>query len=304
MYDLDFLDKPLADHDEWISSGKEKDAIFAKDFNLLCHTLIGRNGVMFDHLGIKTCGDGSMRADHKNKKFLFSDSVGPIDNKTVTGITHELAHVMITEDSDCVLGDFGIRIPRQYCTGPMFGFDPVSSSNASALKLESRVWAWQYLIECTAGLRNFGDTIPRHSEAEYLPYYPKQPSGEEADIYTDSLVKKYIREILQEYPDFTFMDAIHKRIADMEMIIQNYEDGFDPDAVTVHTEEYPWGADADYKLRYDICMTKFGYYTAYVCIMDNCEGGEIYYSEEIAHTKNIEKAKRNIRYAIDTNTNE
>lgn len=147
--------------------------------------------------------DGDELDDTLYPKITFSSRSGP--KLDISAATHELGHMMIASPEQFGQEAWGLKNPKVFMSGIMI--DEMPSPNHTQIKMEAKAWAWQYLIECTAGLRRFGipdkdgNIIPHHSESRFLND-GNMLSEDEAIQVSEKYIRMELKKIIQKYPDW------------------------------------------------------------------------------------------------------
>ena len=142
-----------------------------------------------------------------NDKLVFGGYVGP--QKSIEGYTHELGHLMVTPNE--YVGTRGWGLGTYSYGMSEYSIDKMPMNTYAQIKLEAKVWAWTYLIECMAGLRVFGEAEGRHREAELL--FGDKNSRDA--LYVHNEINKNIQKIMQGNP----YDEIRQRFSDVRRIL-------------------------------------------------------------------------------------
>jgi hypothetical protein len=135
----------------------------------------------------------------------------------IQAITHELGHLMIARDEAIGRRSWGLENP--YILISRYGAEPIQSGGITPqLKGESKVWAWQYLIELMAGLRKEDDPLPIHPEAEFL-----SDINYVSDDFSD-IVETSFRSELEKLQKTDWRAKIKARLSGMSDILARVRD--------------------------------------------------------------------------------
>lgn len=153
----------------------------------------------------------------KDGKLIFGGKAGP--DLEITTYTHELGHLMITPDHDIGKNNWGLGFLHYHIVGDEIY--PIVLNPKSQLKVEAKVWAWQYIIESLIGFNKFGDSIRPLNEARYLDSYGDHVNIENAHI----AFNKALNDIMDEYTDlYELENAIRSKfIIVSDLIKENIE---------------------------------------------------------------------------------
>ena len=135
------------------------------------------------------------KVDLENKKISFPKYLGP--SLDISGITHELGHLMISSQEGLLYKSWGLEnpyiIPAAYLN---CGFDTIKRTNdLTEIRTEAKAWAWEYLIEVMAGIVDPKDPIRKHPEAEHLDDAYLM-SKEEVEKTTETIFNQELQKIL------------------------------------------------------------------------------------------------------------
>lgn len=266
---------------------------FNRGLDVLISNLLSDNGRPYAWFKCVKQVSNQYLVDWDRLKIHFSSYVGP--TMDIQAITHELGHLMIARDEAIGRRSWGLENP--YILISRYGADPIQSDGLTPqLKGESKVWAWQYLIELMAGLRKEGDPLPIHPEAEFL-----SDISYASDDFSD-IVEASFRSELEKLQKTDWRAKIKDRLSGMSDTLARVRDQrFDyeradanPPILKIFKENL---ADGDFKavVLYDVGQ---GYYAVDVEFHSD-DTGDIY--RRLTLTKNFRRAERFFEISVALN---
>lgn len=177
---------------------------------------------LFDH---KRQSGGDV---NKNGKLDFGGKVGP--EQSIEGYTHELGHLMVTPEEDIGKPAWGMQTMHYGIS--RHGLDPILLNQNSQINGEVKAWAWEYIIECVSGMREWGDAERAHVESDW---FEGLNTGDEKYKMIHDKIEAEVNRLLDLHPDIeatirnkfsSISEIIEKnnRIKTLTRSIDNYEE--------------------------------------------------------------------------------
>lgn len=181
-----------------------------KDIDLLITNVLSENGQPYSWFKYRQGIRDQYMVDWDNLEIHFSPYVGP--SKDVEAITHELGHLMIARDEGIGKQSWGLENP--YVIMSRFGFDFFPKpDNTPQVRMEAKAWAWQYLIEVMAGLKDLKDPLPLHPEAQFLTDFTSN------NIFNPEMVENIFKDELSKIMKKDWREIIKYRFSNMKNIL-------------------------------------------------------------------------------------
>jgi hypothetical protein len=263
---------------------------------LVATVLSDEHGVPYPHFVIPKNKSADASVCWEDGTMILGGMVGP--SPSVSGITHELGHLMIAPDEGIGQKSWGLNNPRVSLS--WLGVEPLPPEKLGQIKSESRAWAWQYLIEIMAGFRTEGSPIPDHDEATWLADGSKYMNDRKTLL---PIVHKTIQDaldvIMTKTPDWR--QAIKTRVADVGRIIAENSPLYLTDEFYGNAPvQYPMIARGRRKdISVELIQLPYGWFQVVGKVVDKKEG-ELF-STDICLTRDIKRAERFLEIACQTN---
>ena len=138
------------------------------------------------------------------------------DSPDVSGIVHELGHLMVVRDEAVGMHAWGMESPNLQAIGGLIY--PAGSMTPSQVRLECRVWAWQWLLEEAMGTALPAGRPPLRPEASFLGAWDQLGPDDAARQRTLGAWQIQARStILERHPNP--VAAVRERIADLPRLL-------------------------------------------------------------------------------------
>jgi hypothetical protein len=277
---------------------EKRQAKFDIQLDLVIKSVLSdENGVPY---GWFKCGDhisGQYQVDWDRLEIHFSPFTGPL--LSVQAVTHELGHLMVARDEGIGEESWGLENPYIFMSG--IAFDRIAPvEKFPHVRLEAKVWAWQYLIEVASGIRDARDPLPLHPEVRYLRDGIEYVSDDDRAY---EIAEKMFAEELEKLKKTDWQSKMKTRFASMSGVLAQCKSAhYDYDIKSPDIILREWSEDLGESQKNRILLLDVGqsYYEVRLIMEDNLN--DVQMVETSTHSKDLKRCERFFDIAVATNT--